>query len=146
MTGRYFVWSVLALAMAASPIQRAYAQAQSAYLLLPGKDGNELVRVQGGKLDEPILIGDNVLFGVAKGKLATIGTIGDKAVLQNWYLGTQHHVEQFHTSDGRTLLDSKVQDLVSAMASFSVPAIGQTTLPPSYQSTLLPIIASDWGP
>jgi Ca2+-binding RTX toxin-like protein len=78
-------------------------------------------------------------------EVSLIGT-DDKAVLQNWYLGSQYHVEQFHTSDGQTLLDSKVQDLVNAMASFAPPGIGQTTLPPSYQSALLPIIAADWGP
>ena len=59
--------------------------------------------------------------------------------------GNQYHVEQFKTSDGRTLLDSKGQDLVSAMAAFAPPALGQTTLPSSYQTTLLPIIAADWG-
>jgi len=32
------------------------------------------------------------------------------------------------------------------MASFAPPGIGQTTLPPSYQSVLLPVIAADWGP
>ena len=78
-------------------------------------------------------------------EVSLIGT-DDKAVLQNWYMGSQYHVEQFHTSDGKTLLDSKVQDLVNAMASFAPPGIGETTLPPSYQSALLPIIAADWGP
>ncbi len=70
----------------------------------------------------------------------------DKATVQNWYMGNQYHVEQFKTSDGKTLLDSKVQDLVSAMASFAPPSAGQTTLPASYQSTLLPVIAASWGP
>ena len=78
-------------------------------------------------------------------EVSIIGT-ADKALVQNWYLGTQYHVEQFTTSDGKTLLDSKVQDLVSAMASFTPPAIGQTTLPASYQTTLLPVIGADWGP
>jgi hypothetical protein len=31
------------------------------------------------------------------------------------------------------------------MAAFAPPALGQTTLPSSYQTTLLPIIAADWG-
>ena len=58
----------------------------------------------------------------------TVVETTDKVVIQNWYLGTQYHVEQFKTSDGKTLLDSKVQDLVAAMAGFSAPPPGQTTL------------------
>jgi hypothetical protein len=78
-------------------------------------------------------------------QVSIIGT-SDKATLQNWYLGSQYHIEEFKTSDGKTLLDSKVQDLVNAMAAFTPPAAGQTSLPASYQATLLPIIAADWGP
>ena len=78
-------------------------------------------------------------------EVSIIGT-NDRATVQNWYLGSQYHVEQFKTSDGKTLLDSKVQDLVNAMASFTPPAVGQTTLPSNYQTSLLPIIAADWGP
>ncbi len=70
----------------------------------------------------------------------------DKATVQNWYSGSQYHVEQFKTSNGKTLLDSKVQDLVSAMAAFAPPAVRQTPLPSNYQTTLLPVIAADWGP
>ena len=76
-------------------------------------------------------------------EVSIIGT-SDKFLLNNWYLGSQYHVEQFKTSDGKTLLDSQVQNLVSAMAAFSPPAAGQTTLPPSYQTTLNPVIAANW--
>ena len=78
-------------------------------------------------------------------EVCIIGTT-DKLTMQDWYLGDAHHVEQFKTSDGKTLLDSKVQELVNAMASFTPLAAGQTTLPTNCQTTLLPIIASDWGP
>ena len=78
-------------------------------------------------------------------EVSIIGT-ADKALVQNWYLGSQYRVEQFRTSDGRTLLDSKVQELVDAMGAFAPPAIGQTTLPASYQPTLLPVIGADWVP
>ena len=43
----------------------------------------------------------------------------DDLVVQNWYLGSQYHVEEFHFTDGGVLLDSQVQGLVSAMAQFS---------------------------
>lgn len=68
----------------------------------------------------------------------------DTATLTNWYLGSQYHVEQFKTSDGKTLLDSQVQNLVQAMAAFAPPVAGQTTLPASYASTLAPVIAANW--
>ena len=50
-------------------------------------------------------------------EVSIIGT-SDKLSSTNWYLGSQYHVEQFKTSDGKTLLDSQVQNLVSAMAAF----------------------------
>jgi len=77
-------------------------------------------------------------------EVSIIGT-SDKATLTNWYLGNQYHVEQFKTSDGQTLLDSQVQNLVSAMAGFAPPAAGQTTLPPNYQTALAPVIAANWN-
>jgi len=77
-------------------------------------------------------------------EVSIIGT-SDKVTVQNWYLGAQYHVEQFHTDDGnRTLLDSKVQNLVNAMAAFSPPAAGQTTLPSNYAAALNPVIAANW--
>lgn len=76
-------------------------------------------------------------------EVSIIGTT-DKATISNWYLGGQYHVEQFKTSDGKVLLDSQVQNLVSAMAAFAPPAAGQTTLPPSYSNALSPVIAANW--
>jgi Ca2+-binding RTX toxin-like protein len=73
-----------------------------------------------------------------------IGT-SDKLVVQDWYLGSANHVEQFKTTDGaKTLLDSNVQNLVNAMASFAPPAAGQTSLPTNYQTSLAPVIAANW--
>jgi Ca2+-binding RTX toxin-like protein len=76
-------------------------------------------------------------------EVSIIGTT-DKATITNWYKGSQYHVEQFKTADGHTLLDSKVQNLVNAMAAFSPPAAGQTTLSASYQAALEPVIAANW--
>ena len=41
----------------------------------------------------------------------------DKLVFQDWYLGSQYHVEEFRFADG-TMLDSAVQSLATAMAIF----------------------------
>ena len=88
---------------------------------------------------------DQIWFRQAGNNLeaSVIGT-DDKLVLQNWYLGSANHVEQFKTADGRLLLDGQVDALVSAMASFAPPAAGQTTLPPSYQDALAGVIAANW--
>jgi Ca2+-binding RTX toxin-like protein len=76
-------------------------------------------------------------------EVSIIGT-NDRVQVANWFAGANYHVEKFQTARGQTLLDSNVQNLVNAMAAFAPPAIGQTTLPANYQSTLLPTIASNW--
>ena len=50
----------------------------------------------------------------------------------------------FRSGNGNVLLDSQVQNLVNAMASFAPPAAGQTTLPTNYQTSLAPVIAANW--
>jgi Ca2+-binding RTX toxin-like protein len=89
---------------------------------------------------------DQIWFQQVGNNLETsiIGT-SDKLVIQGWYLGSANHVEQFKTTDGaKTLLDSNVQNLVNAMAVFSPPAAGQTSLPTDYQTSLATVIAANW--
>ena len=89
---------------------------------------------------------DQIWFQQVGNNLETsiIGT-ADKFVVKDWYLASANHVEQFKTTDGgKTLLDSNVQNLVNAMASFAPPAAGQTTLPSNYQTNLAPVIAANW--
>jgi Ca2+-binding RTX toxin-like protein len=76
-------------------------------------------------------------------EVSIIGTT-DKFSVQNWFIGTQYQLEQFKSGNGKTLLNTQVQNLVQAMAAFSPPAAGQTTLPTNYATTLNPIIAANW--
>ncbi|SUD13197.1 calcium binding hemolysin protein [Aquipseudomonas alcaligenes] len=76
-------------------------------------------------------------------EVSIIGT-SDKLTVKDWYLGNAYHIEQFKTADGKTLLDSQVQNLVSAMAAFAPPAAGQTSLPENYQASLASVIAANW--
>jgi Ca2+-binding RTX toxin-like protein len=76
-------------------------------------------------------------------EVSIIGTT-DKLTVQNWYSGAANQVEQFKTADNKTLLNSQVENLVSAMAAFAPPASGQTTLPANYQTSLNPVIAANW--
>ncbi len=76
-------------------------------------------------------------------EVSVIGTT-DKAIIKDWYLGMAQHVEQIW-ADGKVLTDTKVQALVDAMAGFSPPPAGQTTLSASYQTALNPVIAANWS-
>ncbi len=76
-------------------------------------------------------------------EVSTIGT-ADKATLTNWYLGSQYHVEQIKTSDGKVLPDSAVEAMVTAMAAFAPPAVGQLTLPTDYWTALSAVITANW--
>jgi Ca2+-binding RTX toxin-like protein len=52
----------------------------------------------------------------------------DKLVVQNWYLGSAYHVEQFRFSDGTVLTDTQAQALVGTMAAFAAAApLGQVS-------------------
>ncbi|WP_422088159.1 calcium-binding protein [Variovorax sp.] len=81
-------------------------------------------------------VGDHLAINVIGGD--------DQVTIKDWYRGNQYHVEKFKTGDGKILLDTQVQNLVQAMASFAPPTPGQTTLPPNYQSSLAPVIAANW--
>jgi Ca2+-binding RTX toxin-like protein len=76
-------------------------------------------------------------------EVSVIGT-NDKSTISYWFADKAHHVEQFKTADGKVLLDSQVDVLVSAMAAFAPPAAGQSTLPANYQAALNPVIAANW--
>lgn len=76
-------------------------------------------------------------------EVSIIGT-SDKLTVKDWYVGAANHIEQFKTSDGKTLLDSKVQNLVNAMAAFAPPSAGQTSLPSNYHAALDSVIAANW--
>jgi Ca2+-binding RTX toxin-like protein len=42
----------------------------------------------------------------------------DVLTIENWYEGSEHHTEVFKTADGKQLLDTQVDQLIQAMASF----------------------------
>ncbi len=76
-------------------------------------------------------------------EVSIIGT-ADKATVQNWYLGNQYHVEQIKSGDGKLLQDTQVDKLVQAMAAFTPPAMGQTSLTAAQQTALTPVLAANW--
>jgi Ca2+-binding RTX toxin-like protein len=76
-------------------------------------------------------------------EISLIGTT-DKVTVANWYLGEDRHIEMLQLANGQQLLDTQVQNLVQAMATFSPPAAGQTTLPESHATALNTVIAANW--
>ncbi len=73
-----------------------------------------------------------------------IGT-ANKALIKDWYLGSETHIEQFKSGDGKTLTDSQVQNLVDAMAGISAAPPATTSLSTTQQSTLSPVFAASWA-
>ncbi|WP_247310278.1 calcium-binding protein, partial [Ralstonia pseudosolanacearum] len=76
-------------------------------------------------------------------EVSVIGST-DKTTISNWYSSSAYHVDRFTTADGKRLLDTQVDSLVQAMAAFSPPASGQSTLPQNYQDALGSVIAANW--
>ena len=76
-------------------------------------------------------------------EISILGT-GDRATVQDWYLGSRYQIEQIRTDDGRTLVNSDVEKLVQAMAAWAPPATGAVTLSPERQAALAPTLAANW--
>lgn len=76
-------------------------------------------------------------------EISVIGTT-DKMTVTYWYINNGYRIEQFKCSDGKVLLGSQVDALVSAMAGFNPPAAGQTSLPAQYGAQLQPVLAANW--
>lgn len=77
-------------------------------------------------------------------EISVIGT-SDSFTINNWYGSAANQVETVKLSDGKTLTADKVDNLVNAMAAFTPPAAGQTTLAANYQTALNPVIAANWA-
>ncbi|AXV90122.1 hypothetical protein CJO79_03515 [Ralstonia solanacearum] len=60
----------------------------------------------------------------------------------DWFNGATHAT--LVAGDGHPLIDSQVASLVQAMAQFSPPSAGQTTLLQPQQDSLAPVIAASW--
>jgi len=75
-----------------------------------------------------------------------VDVIGTSAELDlnNWFSGTANQAREFDAGDGKVLLNTQVNALVQAMAAYTPPAAGTTTLPTNIQSALAPTLAANW--
>ncbi len=120
-------------------------------------DGQDIVVENDTSLLNTLLSPDLLKIGSAKANqlwltksgnnldIAIIGT-SDKVTIQDWYKGSAYQVEKITAlGDNKSLSASKVNALVTAMAKFSAPAEGVTTLPAATQTGLNKILASSWN-
>jgi Ca2+-binding RTX toxin-like protein len=77
-------------------------------------------------------------------RITAIGT-GNAVTINRWYENSVFQIEQIKTNDNKTLLASKVDNLVNAMAGLNPPLFGQTTLNQGQQAVLQPILAANWA-
>jgi Ca2+-binding RTX toxin-like protein len=91
-------------------------------------------------------VSSNQLWFARTGNDLSVSVIGtsDRLTVQNWYAGSAHQIEQFKAGDGKVLLNTQVDALVSAMAQFAPPPAGQTSLSSTQQSTLSATLAANW--
>lgn len=122
------------------------------YLFARG-DGHDTVVDQDGtwfNRDQLVIEGarSNQLWFSRSGDNLDISIIGttDSVTVQDWFKGGNNHVESIVAKgDGRSLSDARVNGLVSAMARFQAPAVGQTDLPATTQTALSKVLASSWN-
>jgi Ca2+-binding RTX toxin-like protein len=122
------------------------------YLFNRGDGKDTIVDTDGTWLNADFLkVGNaksNQLWLTKSGNNLDIAIIGaqDHVVIQDWYLSSNNRVEKITAlGDNKSLSASKVNALVTAMAKFSAPADGLTTLPASTQTALTKILASSWA-
>lgn len=100
--------------------------------------------------DDAILMGPNVsenqiwLQKSGADLTLTLFETGDQITVQSWYSEPAYQVGSIELNNGRRLLASDVDALVNAMAVFSPPPAGQTTLPTDYQAALSPVLSANW--
>ncbi|HMX99778.1 MAG TPA: Ig-like domain-containing protein, partial [Agitococcus sp.] len=78
-------------------------------------------------------------------EVSIIGT-ANSSKIKGWY-GTDpaSRLDSIQLADGHSLLANNVQALVQAMAAFSMPSLGQTSLTLEQQNVLIPVIAQTWS-
>ena len=69
----------------------------------------------------------------------------DRVSVKGWYTSADNRVEEIRTQDGDVLRADDVQALVTAMAAFSPPKLGNTTLNSTLHAALDGVIAASWS-
>ncbi|MCP4487098.1 MAG: calcium-binding protein, partial [Gammaproteobacteria bacterium] len=67
----------------------------------------------------------------------------DQIIIDNWYSGANYQLESIETGSS-ALLNNQIDQLVSAMASYSVPSGAGNVIPQDVKDALQPILADSW--
>ena len=75
-----------------------------------------------------------------------IGIAGssDRIQIGDWFLGPEHQIEAVQAGDGYVLDNTRVDQLVQAMAGFTPPASGELDLSADLREPLEPVLAANW--
>ena len=87
------------------------------------------------------------LYGALAARvIATTGTGHDSLDwIDTWSSNPSQQMEQFKTSNGRMSLQAQVNSLIEAMATFAVPAMGESSGSATFQDSFPPLAVSSWG-
>ena len=87
----------------------------------------------------------NSIWFSQNGDDLTIDYVGtnDQITIKDWYLDSANHVEIIYTADS-VLFSTAVDQLVNAMAAFSVPTGVGAVIPQDVQDQINPVIAASW--
>ena len=114
-------------------------------------DGADIIREYGASsFNDKLVFGENIsydqLWFKQVGNDLQVSIIGTDSLvnIEDWYLSSNNEIEEIHVSSGEVLYESQVAQLVAAMASFSPPLQGETTLSTELASQLDPVIAASW--
>ncbi|MBK8186313.1 MAG: hypothetical protein IPK77_03155 [Cellvibrio sp.] len=76
--------------------------------------------------------------------ISQVGTV-DNVTVTNWYSGASYQLDKIEVADA-VLLSSQVNQLVTAMASFSPPVGVGATYSQEMEAQLLPLLSNTWVP
>ncbi|MEJ2074461.1 MAG: calcium-binding protein, partial [Reinekea sp.] len=73
----------------------------------------------------------------------TVAGTDDRVTVSNWYSNANYQLDQIEV-DSSVLLNSQVEQLVSAMASYSVPSGAGNVIHQEVKDELQPVLAETW--
>lgn len=78
--------------------------------------------------------------------VSNIGTT-DTIIIQDWYLGSEYQTEIFRDSEGNTLMNTQVEQLIQAMAGFSAETgLNWSDAAQQRPEDIETILATSWQP
>jgi hypothetical protein len=119
--------------------------------MMPAGAGNDTVTASANNGADTLRfdrwIAHDQLWFAQSGNNLVVSVIGQNqsVTVSNWYGAANNHLGKVLAGDGYAATDAGIQQLVEAMASFTPPAAGQTTLSPDLAASLAPTLTANWA-